>query len=70
MIEIGKKYRLKKIKDHLEEDSEEFTVIGFYNKNIAMCLSQKGRKYLFLKDFLIDPDYPNEIYTKIEIRKD
>ena len=70
MIEIGKKYRLKKIKDHLEKDSEEFTVIGFYNNNIAMCLSHKGEKYLFLKDFLIDPDYPNEIYTKIEIRKD
>jgi hypothetical protein len=25
----------------------------------------KGERYLFCKDFLIDPDYPNDIYSSI-----
>ena len=67
MIEIGKKYRLKKLKDWFEEDSEEFMVLGFGEHNIVGCVAPDGEKYVFNKDFLIDPEKPDEIYADIKI---
>ena len=67
MIEIGKKYRLKKLKGWFENDSEEFTVVCFGENNIVGCVAPDGERYVFDKDFLIDPDKPNEIYADIKI---
>ena len=69
MIEIGKKYRLKKLKGWFENDSEEFTVVCFGENNIVGCVAKDGEKYVFDKDFFIDPDKPDEIYVDIKITK-
>ena len=69
MIEIGKKYRLKKLKDWFEEDSEEFMVLGFGEHNIVGCVTPDSEKYVFNKDFLIDPEKPDEIYADIKIMR-
>ena len=45
MIEIGKKYRLKKLKGWFEEDGEEFTVVCFGEHN-ALHLMAKGMYFL------------------------
>ena len=70
MIEIGKKYRLKKLKGWFEKDSEEFTVVCFGEHNIVGCVAPDGERYVFDKDFLIDPEKPDEIYADITITKD
>ena len=49
MIEIGKKYRLKKLKDWFEKDSEEFTVVCFGEPNIVGCVAPDGERYVFDK---------------------
>ncbi len=67
MIEIGKKYRLKKLKGWFEKDSEEFTVLCLGEHNIVGCVAPDGERYVFDKDFLIDPDKPDEIYADITI---
>lgn len=69
MIEVGKKYRLKKIKGWFENDSAEFTVVCFGAHNIVGCIAPDGERYVFNKDFLIDPDKPEEIYSDIQIRR-
>ena len=69
MIEIGKKYILKKLKGWFEKDSEEFTVLRFGEHNSVGCVAPDGEKYLFNKDFLIDPDKPDKIYADITITK-
>ena len=51
MIEIGKKYRLKKLEDWFEKDSEEFTVLCFDEPNVVGCVTSDGEKYVFDKDF-------------------
>lgn len=51
-----RKYRLKKLKGWFEKDSEEFTVVCFGEHNIVCCVAPNGEKYVFDKDFLIDPD--------------
>ena len=56
MIEIGKKYRLKKLKGWFEKDNEEFTVLCFGEHNVVGCVAPDGEKYVFDKNFLIDPD--------------
>ena len=69
IIEIGKKYRLKKLKGWFEKDSEEFTVVCFGEHNIVGCVAPDGERYVFDKDFLIDPEKPDEIYADIKITK-
>ena len=69
MIEIGKKYRLKKQKGRFEKDSKEFTEDCFGEHNIVGCVAPNGERYVFDKDFLIDPDKPDEIYADIKITK-
>ena len=51
MIEIGKKYRLKKLKGWFEKDSDEFTVVCFGEHNIVDCVAPNGEKYVFDKDY-------------------
>ena len=69
MIEIGKKYRLKKISDWFDNDSNEYRVVGFCKNDIVVCLAPDGNSCIFKKDFLIDPDKPDEIYSDIRITK-
>ena len=37
MIELGKKYKLKKIKGFENYDNEYYKVIGFYNSDTVIC---------------------------------
>lgn len=67
MIEVNKKYRLKKINGWFERDSEEFLVVGFCENELVACVSPSGEKYVFRKEFLIDPEKPDEIYSDIQI---
>ena len=67
MIEIGKKYRLKKLKGWFEKDSRDYIVVGFCEDDIVVCLAPDGESYIFKKDFLIDPDKPDEIYSDVKI---
>ena len=43
MIEIGKKYRLKKLKGWFEKDSEEFAVVCFGEHNIVDLVEQYNK---------------------------
>ncbi len=65
MIELGKKYKLKKIKGLAISDNEYYKVIGFYNLDTVICENPYGERFVFLKEFLIDPARPNEIYSKL-----
>ena len=67
MIEVNKKYRLKKINGWFEKDSEEFLVVGFYENELVACISRRSENYVFRKEFLIDPEKSNEIYSDIQI---
>ena len=69
MIGIGKKYHLKKIRDWFDNDSREYRVVGFCENDIVVCLAPDGESYIFKKDFLIDPDKQDEIYSGIRIIK-
>ena len=71
MIEIGKKYRLKKLKGWFEKDSEEFTVLCFGEHNIVGfgCVAPDGERYVFDKDFFFFLEKPDEIYADITITK-
>jgi len=51
MIEIGKKYRLKKLKGWFEKDSEEFTVVCLGEPNIVGWVAPDGERYMFDKIF-------------------
>ena len=55
MIELGKKYKLKKIKGFKSSDNEYYKVIGFYNFDTVICKNTCGERFVFLKEFLIDP---------------
>ena len=45
MIEIGKKYKLKKLKGWFEKDCEEFTVLCFGEHNVVGCVAPDGERY-------------------------
>ena len=65
MIELGKKYKLKKIRDFENSDNEYYKVIGFYNFDTAICENTYGERFVFMKKFLIDPQKPDEIYSDL-----
>ena len=44
MIELGKKYRLKKIKGFENYNNEYYKVIGFYNFDTIICENTYGEK--------------------------
>lgn len=67
MIELGKKYKLKKIKGFKNSDINYYKVIKFYNSDIAICENAFGERFVFMKKFLIDPDRPNEIYSELRL---
>ena len=69
MIELGKKYKLKKIKDFKNSDINYYKVIKFYNSDIVICENAYGERFVFMKEFLIDPDKPDEVYSDLKLYK-
>lgn len=67
MIEVGKKYKLKKIKGIKNSDTNYYKVIKFYNSDVVICENAYGERFLFMKEFLINPDNPDEIYSDLKL---
>ncbi len=67
MIEVGKKYMLKKIKGIKNFDTNYYKVIKFYNSDVVICENAYGERSLFMKEFLIDPDKPDEVYSDLKL---
>lgn len=65
MIEIGKKYKLKKIRSFENSDNEHYKVIGFYNFDTVICESAHGERFVLMKEFLIDPQKSDDIYSDL-----
>ena len=51
MIELGKKYKLKKIKDFRNSDNAYFKVISLYNFDTVICENDYGERFVFMKEF-------------------
>ena len=69
MIELGKKYKLKKIKGFENYDNEYYKVIGFYNFDTLICENKYGERFVFMKEFLIDSQKPDEIYSDLILER-
>lgn len=69
MIELGKKYKLKKIKGFESSDNEYYKVIGFYNFDTVICENTYGERFAFMKKFLIDPQKPDDIYSDLILER-
>ena len=65
MIELGKKYKLKKIKGFENYDNECYNVIGFYNFDTVICENACGERFVFMKEFLIDLQKSDDIYSDL-----
>lgn len=71
MIETDKKYKLKKIKGFENYDNEYYKVIALYNIDTVICENSYGERFVFMKEFLIDPQKPDDIYSDLILeRKD
>ena len=69
MIETGKKYKLKKIKGFESFDNEYYKVIALYNIDTVICENSYGERFVFLKEFLIDPQKPEDIYSDLILER-
>jgi len=69
MIELGKKYKLKKIRDFENSDNEYYKVIGFYNFDTVICENSFRERFVFMKEFLIDPQKPDDIYSNLILER-
>ena len=69
MIELGKKYKLKKIRGFENSDNEYYKVIGFYNFDAVICENSYRERFVFMKEFLIDPQKPDEIYSDLILER-
>ena len=69
MIELGKKYKLKKIKGFKSSDNEYYKVIGFYNFDTVICENAYKERFVFLKEFLIDPQKRDDIYSDLILER-
>ena len=69
MIELGKKYKLKKIKGFKNSDNEYYKVIGIYNFGTVICENSYGERFVFMKEFLIDPQKPDDIYSNLILER-
>ena len=67
MIELNGIYKLKKIKGFEDNDTTNYKIIALLKNDIVICENELGEHYCFKKDFLIDPDYPEIIYSNVEI---
>ena len=69
MIELGKKYKLKKIRGFENSDNVYYKVIGFYNFDTVICETAYGERFVFMKEFLIDPQTPEDIYSDLILER-
>lgn len=69
MIELGKKYMLKKIKGIKNSDTNYYKVIKFYDSDIVICENACEERCVFLKEFLIDPQKPDDIYSDLILER-
>ncbi len=69
MIELGKKYKLKKFKGIKNSDNTYYKIIKFYNSDIVICENAYDERFVFMKEFLIDPDKPDEVYSDLKLYK-
>lgn len=69
MIELGEKYKLKKIKGFENSNNEYYKVIGFYNFDTVICENAYKERFVFLKKFLIDPQKPEDIYSDLILER-
>ncbi len=67
MIELNGIYKLKKIKGFKDNDTTNYIIIALLKNDIVICENEAGEHYCLKKDFLIDPDYPEIIYSNVEI---
>lgn len=65
MIELGKKYKLKKIKGFENTDNEYYKVICLYNVDTVICENTYGERFVFMKEFLINPQKPDDLYSNL-----
>ena len=49
MIELGKKYKLKKIKGFKNSDNKYYKVIDHYNFDTVICENVYGERFVFGK---------------------
>lgn len=66
---IRQKYKLKKIKGFKNFDNEYYKVIGFYNFDTVICENAYGERFVFMKEFLIDPQKPEDIYSNLILER-
>ena len=69
MIELGKKYKPEKIKGFKNSDNEYYKVIGFYNFDTVICENTYGERFVFMKEFLIDPQKLYDIYSDLILER-
>ncbi len=69
MIELGKKYKLKMIRGLDTSDNEYYKVIDFYNFDTVICENTCGERFVFMKEFLIDPQKPDDIYSNLILER-
>ena len=69
MIELGKKYKIKKIRGFENSDNEYYKVISFYNFDTVICKNAYGERFVFMKEFLIDPQKPEDIYSNLILER-
>ena len=69
MIELGKKYKLKKIKGIKNSDNEYYKVICFYKFETVIFENAYGERFVFMKEFLIAPQKPDEIYSDFMLER-
>ena len=65
----SKKYKLKKIKGFKSSDNEYYKVIGFYNFDTVICENAYKERFVFLKEFLIDPQKRDDIYSDLILER-
>ncbi len=73
MIELNGIYKLKLIRNIKCNDTSDYQVIGFSEKDTVICKKLNGEDagilYLFMKDFLIDPEKPDDIYSNLIVER-
>ncbi len=74
MIELNGIYKLKKIRNFEGNDPSDYKVIELVGENNLVREKLEGEnageKFLFAREFLIDPDKPSEIYSEVILVRD
>ena len=70
MIEVNGIYKLKHIKNLGKNDESDYKILAVKDENVIcekLNGEVKGTKYFFRKEFFIDPEKPDEIYSDFVI---